>query len=83
MATIKLDITQSPTALTDTGIRVTAWVCEAAQDSCPGVQNITVEPDTQVYHCLYSKQLVHFGARGCLNSSQPVGVGSMRALERV
>ena len=52
LATITLTITQSPTVLPDTGIRVTAWVSEDAQDPCLGVQNITVEPDAEVYLCL-------------------------------
>ncbi|MCQ3809191.1 MAG: DUF4349 domain-containing protein [Acidimicrobiia bacterium] len=52
LATITLTITQSPTVLPDTGIRVTAWVSEDAQDPCLGVQNITVEPDASVYLCL-------------------------------
>ena len=52
LATITLTITQSPTVLPDTGIRVTAWVSEDAQDPCLGVQNITVEPETDVYLCL-------------------------------
>ena len=52
LATITLTITQSPTVLPDTGIRVTAWVSEDAQDSCLGVQNITVETETDVYLCL-------------------------------
>ena len=52
LATITLTITQSPTVLPDTGIRVTAWVSEDAQDPCLGVQNITVEPDARVYLCL-------------------------------
>lgn len=52
LATITLTITQSPTVLPDTGIRVTAWVSEDAQDPCLGVQNITVEPDAKVYLCL-------------------------------
>lgn len=52
LATITLTITQSPTVLPDTGIRVTAWVSEDADDPCLGVQNITVEPDADVYLCL-------------------------------
>lgn len=52
LATITLTITQSPTVLPDTGIRVTAWVSEDAGDPCLGVQNITVEPDAEVYLCL-------------------------------
>ncbi len=36
LATITLTITQSPTVLPDTGIRVTAWVSEDAQDPVPG-----------------------------------------------
>ncbi len=52
LATITLTITQSPTVLPDSGIRVTAWVSEDAQDPCLGVQNITVEPDAKVYLCL-------------------------------
>ena len=52
LATITLTITQSPTVLPDTGVRVTAWVSEDAQDPCLGVQNITVEPDAEVYLCL-------------------------------
>ena len=52
LATITLTITQSPTVLPDTGIRVTAWVSEDAQDPCLGAQNITVEPDASVYLCL-------------------------------
>ena len=52
LATITLTITQSPTVLPDTGIRVTAWVSEDAQDPCLGVQNITVEPEAEVYLCL-------------------------------
>jgi hypothetical protein len=52
LATITLTITQSPTVLPDTGIRVTAWVSEDAQDPCLGVQNITVETETDVYLCL-------------------------------
>ena len=52
LATITLTITQSPTVLPDTGILVTAWVSEDASDPCLGVQNITVEPDAEVYLCL-------------------------------
>ena len=52
LATITLAITQSPTVLPDTGIRVTAWVSEDAQDPCLGVQHITVAPDASVYLCL-------------------------------
>ena len=52
LATITLAITQSPTVLPDTGILVTAWVSEDADDPCLGVQNITVEPDAEVYLCL-------------------------------
>ena len=52
LATITLTITQSPTVLPDTGIWVTAWVSEDADDPCLGVQNITVEPDAKVYLCL-------------------------------
>ncbi|MCY3578899.1 MAG: DUF4349 domain-containing protein [bacterium] len=52
LATITLSITQSPTVLPDTGILVTAWVSEDANDPCLGVQNITVEPDAEVYLCL-------------------------------
>ncbi len=52
LATITLTITQSPTVLPDTGILVTAWVSEDADDPCLGVQNITVEPDAKVYLCL-------------------------------
>ena len=52
LATITLAITQSPTVLPDTGILVTAWVSEDADDPCLGVQNITVEPEADVYLCL-------------------------------
>ena len=52
LATITVTITQSPTVLPDTGITVTAWVSEDADDPCLGVQNITVEPDADVYLCL-------------------------------
>lgn len=52
LATITLAITQSPTVLPDTGIMVTAWVSEDADDPCLGVQNITVEPEADVYLCL-------------------------------
>ena len=52
LSTITITITQSPTVLPDTGIRVTAWVSEDAQDPCLGVQNITVEPDADVYLCM-------------------------------
>lgn len=52
LATITLAITQSPTVLPDTGILVTAWVSEDSDDPCLGVQNITVEPDAEVYLCL-------------------------------
>ncbi len=52
LATITLTITQSPTVLPDTGILVTAWVSEDADDPCLGVQNITVEPEAEVYLCL-------------------------------
>ena len=52
LATITVTITQSPTVLPDTGIAVTAWVSEDADDPCLGVQNITVEPDADVYLCL-------------------------------
>lgn len=52
LATITVTITQSPTVLPDTGIMVTAWVSDDADDPCLGVQNITVEPDTDVYLCL-------------------------------
>ena len=52
LATITLAITQSPTVLPDTGIMVTAWVSEDADDPCLGVQNITVEPEARVYLCL-------------------------------
>lgn len=52
LATITVTITQSPTVLPDTGIMVTAWVSEDADDPCLGVQNITVEPDADVYLCL-------------------------------
>ena len=52
LATITLTITQSPTMLPDTGILVTAWVSEDADDPCLGVQNITVESDADVYLCL-------------------------------
>ena len=52
LATITLTITQSPTVLPDTGITVTAWVSEDADDPCLGVQNITVKPDADVYLCL-------------------------------
>ena len=52
LATITLSITQSPTVLPDTGILVTAWVSEDANDPCLGVQNITVEPEADVYLCL-------------------------------
>ena len=52
LATITITITQSPTVLPDTGIMVTAWVSENADDPCLGVQNITVEPEAEVYLCL-------------------------------
>jgi len=52
LATITLAITQSPTVLPDTGIVVTAWVSEDADDPCLGVQNLTVESDAEVYLCL-------------------------------
>ncbi|WP_419849508.1 DUF4349 domain-containing protein [Candidatus Poriferisocius sp.] len=52
LATITLTVFQSPTVLPDTGILVTAWVSEDADDPCLGVQNITVEPDAEVYLCL-------------------------------
>ena len=52
LATITITITQSPTVLPDTGILVTAWVSEDADDPCLGVQNITVEPEAEVYLCL-------------------------------
>ncbi len=52
LATITLTITQSLTVLPDTGILVTAWVSEDADDPCLGVQNITVEPDAEVHLCL-------------------------------
>ena len=52
LATITLTIAQSPTVLPDTGILVTAWVSEDADDPCLGVQNITVEPEARVYLCL-------------------------------
>ena len=52
LSTITLDIVQSPTVLPDTGILVTAWVSEDADDPCLGVQNITVEPEAEVYLCL-------------------------------
>jgi len=52
LATITLTIAQSPTVLPDTGILVTAWVSESADDPCLGVQNITVEPEADVYLCL-------------------------------
>lgn len=52
LATITLAVTQSPTVLPDTGILVTAWVSEDADDPCLGVQNITVEPEADVYLCL-------------------------------
>ena len=52
LATITITITQSPTVLPDTGIMVTAWVSERADDPCLGVQNITVEPEARVYLCL-------------------------------
>ena len=52
LATITLSITQSPTVLPDTGILVTAWVSESADDPCLGVQNITVAPEAEVYLCL-------------------------------
>ena len=52
LATITLTIFQSPTVLPDTGVLVTAWVSEDADDPCLGVQNITVEPDAEVYLCL-------------------------------
>lgn len=52
LATITLSITQSPTVLPDTGILVTAWVSEDADEPCLGVQNITVEPEAEIYLCL-------------------------------
>ena len=52
LATITLAITQSPTVLPDTGILVTAWVSEDADEPCLGVQNITVEPEAEIYLCL-------------------------------
>ena len=52
LATITLAIAQSPTVLPDTGILVTAWVSEDADEPCLGVQNITVEPEAEIFLCL-------------------------------
>ena len=52
LATITLTIVQSPDVLPDSGIEVTAWVSDDAEDPCLGSQHLTVGPDSTVYLCL-------------------------------
>ena len=52
LATITLTIVQSPDVLPDSGMEVTAWVSDDADDPCLGSQHLTVEPDSTLYFCL-------------------------------
>ena len=52
LATITLTIVQSPDVLADSGILVTGWVSDDAEDPCLGSQHISVEADSTVYFCL-------------------------------
>ena len=52
LATITLTIIQSPDVLPDSGIEVTAWISDDAEDPCLGSQHLTVVPDSTVYICL-------------------------------
>ena len=52
LATVTLTINQSPTVLPDTGILVTAWVTDEADDPCLGTQHFTADPDSTLYFCL-------------------------------
>ena len=52
LATITLTIVQSPDVLPDSGIEVTAWVSDDAEDPCLGSQHLSVDADSSVYFCL-------------------------------
>ena len=52
LATITLTIVQSPDVLPDSGIEVTAWVSDDAEDPCLGSQHLSVNADSTVYFCL-------------------------------
>ena len=52
LATITLNITQSPTVLPDTGIMAGAWVSDDAEDPCLGTDHFTADPDATLYFCL-------------------------------
>ena len=52
LATITLTIVQSPDVLPDSGIEVTAWVSDDAEDPCLGSQHLTAEPDSTLFFCL-------------------------------
>ena len=52
LATITLTIVQSPDVLPDSGIEVTAWVSDDAEDPCLGSQHLSVGADSSVYFCL-------------------------------
>ena len=52
LATITLTIVQSPDVLPDSGILVTGWVSDDAEDPCLGSQYLSVDADSTVYFCL-------------------------------
>ena len=52
LATITLNITQSPTVLPDTGIMAQAWVSDDADDPCLGTEHFNADPDSILYFCL-------------------------------
>lgn len=52
LATITLTISQSPRVLPDSGIVVTAWLSEDAEDPCLGTDHLTVGSNTTVYFCV-------------------------------
>ena len=52
LATITLTIVQSPDVLPDSGIEVTGWVSDDAEDPCLGSQHLSVDADATVYFCL-------------------------------
>ena len=52
LATITLTIVQSPDVLPESGMEVTAWVSDNADDPCLGNQHLTAEPDSTLFFCL-------------------------------
>ena len=52
LATITLTIVQSPDVLPESGMEVTAWVSDDADDPCLGSQHLTAEPDSTLFFCL-------------------------------